>query len=41
MLSNAAVMPTIPVNSIATLSSERAAWFKDPEGNTLAVSQWL
>ncbi len=29
------------VNSIATLSSERAAWFKDPEGNTLAVSQWL
>lgn len=29
------------VNSIATLASERAAWFKDTEGNTLAVSQWL
>jgi catechol 2,3-dioxygenase-like lactoylglutathione lyase family enzyme len=29
------------VNSIATLASERAAWFKDPEGNILAVSQWL
>lgn len=29
------------VNSIATLASERAAWFKDTAGNTLAVSQWL
>jgi catechol 2,3-dioxygenase-like lactoylglutathione lyase family enzyme len=29
------------VNSIATLASERAAWFKDTEGNVLAVSQWL
>jgi catechol 2,3-dioxygenase-like lactoylglutathione lyase family enzyme len=30
------------VNGIANLSDvERAAWFKDSEGNTLAVSQFL
>jgi len=29
------------VNSIATLASEKAAWFADTEGNILAVSQLL
>jgi len=29
------------VDGIATLTSERAAWFKDTEGNILAVSQFL
>jgi catechol 2,3-dioxygenase-like lactoylglutathione lyase family enzyme len=29
------------VGGIATLATERAAWFKDTEGNVLAVSQWL
>jgi catechol 2,3-dioxygenase-like lactoylglutathione lyase family enzyme len=34
--------PTLKtVERIATLASERAAWFKDTEGNVLAVSQWL
>lgn len=28
------------VNGIADLGGERSAWFKDSEGNTLAVSQW-
>jgi catechol 2,3-dioxygenase-like lactoylglutathione lyase family enzyme len=28
------------VNGIANLGGERSAWFKDSEGNTLAVSQW-
>lgn len=27
--------------SIATLATEKAAWFKDTEGNILAVSQFL
>jgi catechol 2,3-dioxygenase-like lactoylglutathione lyase family enzyme len=29
------------INGIATLATEKAAWFKDPEGNILAVSQFL
>jgi hypothetical protein len=29
------------VDGIATLSTEKAAWFKDTDGNTLAISQWL
>jgi catechol 2,3-dioxygenase-like lactoylglutathione lyase family enzyme len=29
------------VNSIADLGGERSAWFKDSEGNTLAVSQFV
>lgn len=29
------------VNGIATLATEKAAWFKDTEGNILAVSQFL
>lgn len=29
------------IDSIATLASEKAAWFKDTEGNILAVSQLL
>lgn len=28
-------------DSIATLATEKAAWFKDTEGNILAVSQFL
>lgn len=28
------------VNGIADLGGERSAWFKDSEGNILAVSQW-
>jgi hypothetical protein len=35
-------MPGIKtVNSIATADSAKAAWFKDSEGNILAVSQRL
>lgn len=29
------------INGIATLGTEKAAWFKDTEGNILAVSQLL
>jgi hypothetical protein len=29
------------MNGIATLVTEKAAWFKDTEGNVLAVSQFL
>ncbi len=29
------------VNGIATLHTEKAAWFKDSEGNVIAVSQFL
>ena len=28
------------VNSIATMDGEKAAWFKDTEGNILALGQW-
>jgi catechol 2,3-dioxygenase-like lactoylglutathione lyase family enzyme len=28
------------VNGIADLDGELSAWFMDPEGNTIAVSQW-
>lgn len=31
----------VTVNGIATLQTEKAAWFKDSEGNILAVSQFL
>jgi catechol 2,3-dioxygenase-like lactoylglutathione lyase family enzyme len=27
-------------NGIADLGGERGAWFKDPEGNILAIAQW-
>jgi catechol 2,3-dioxygenase-like lactoylglutathione lyase family enzyme len=29
------------VNGIATLENEKSAWFKDPDGNILAVSQLI
>ncbi|MGH2373622.1 MAG: hypothetical protein ACRDIC_09145 [bacterium] len=29
------------VDSVATLASEKAVWFRDTEGNILAVSQFL
>ena len=28
------------VNGIASMNGERAAWFKDTEGNILSVGQW-
>ena len=28
------------VNSIATMGNDRAAWFKDTEGNILALGEW-
>jgi hypothetical protein len=43
MLKNATIVPYIPgiktVNSIATGGGAKTAWFKDSEGNILAVSQ--
>jgi catechol 2,3-dioxygenase-like lactoylglutathione lyase family enzyme len=35
-------LPDVTITgSIATLAAEKAAWFKDTEGNILAVSQFL
>jgi catechol 2,3-dioxygenase-like lactoylglutathione lyase family enzyme len=29
------------INGIAVMNGEKAAWFKDTEGNILALGQWL